>query len=64
MQTDLRLCWSHIPHCWKYHALAQIIFLSDCSGQQEFSFDDNVLLMLDAEEPETWSETSDKKVGP
>ena len=23
MQADLRLCWSHIPHCWKSHALAQ-----------------------------------------
>ena len=23
--ADLRLCWSHIPHCWKSHALAQII---------------------------------------
>ena len=21
-QGDLRLCWSHIPHCWKSHALA------------------------------------------
>ena len=25
MQADLRLCWSHIPHCWKPHALAHII---------------------------------------
>ena len=23
-QVDLRLCWSHIPHCLKSHALAQI----------------------------------------
>ena len=23
-QADLRLCWSHIPHCWKSHALAHI----------------------------------------
>ena len=22
-QADLRLCWSHILHCWKSHALAQ-----------------------------------------
>ena len=22
-QADLRLCWSHISHCWKSHALAQ-----------------------------------------
>ena len=22
--TDLRLCWSHIPHCWKSYAAAQI----------------------------------------
>ena len=25
-QADLRLCWSHIPYCWKSHALAQIIY--------------------------------------
>ena len=24
-QADLRLCWSHIPHCWKSHALAQML---------------------------------------
>ena len=24
-QADLRLCWSHIPHCWKFHALAQLL---------------------------------------
>ena len=23
-QADLRLCGSHIPHCWKSHALAQL----------------------------------------
>ena len=23
-QADLRLCWSHIPHCWKSHALAHL----------------------------------------
>ena len=23
-EAGLRLCWSHIPHCWKSHALAQI----------------------------------------
>ena len=24
-QANLSLCWSHIPHCWKSHALAQIL---------------------------------------
>ena len=24
-QANLRLCWSHIPYCWKSHALAHII---------------------------------------
>ena len=24
-QAGLRLCWSHIPNCWKSHALAQLI---------------------------------------
>ena len=23
-QADLRLCWSHIPHCWKSHVATQI----------------------------------------
>ena len=23
-QADLRLCWSHIPHCWKSHVMAQL----------------------------------------
>ena len=23
MQADLRLCWLHLPHCWKSHATAQ-----------------------------------------
>ena len=25
-QADLRLCWSHIPHCWQSHAAAQMIY--------------------------------------
>ena len=25
-QADLRLCWSHIPHCWKSHTTAHISF--------------------------------------
>ena len=24
-QADLSLCWSHIPNCWKSHALAQMV---------------------------------------
>ena len=24
MQADLRVCWSHIPYCWKSHVTAQI----------------------------------------
>ena len=23
-QAELRFCWSHIPHCWKSHAAAQL----------------------------------------
>ena len=26
-QADLSLCWSHIPHCWKSHALALFAFI-------------------------------------
>ena len=25
-QAGLRLCWSHIQHCWKSHALAQLFY--------------------------------------
>ena len=25
-QAGPRLCWSHIPHCWKFHALVHIPF--------------------------------------
>ena len=27
-QADLRLCWSHITHCWKSHVAAHVLF--DC----------------------------------
>ena len=27
-QADLRLCWSHKPHCWKYHFAAHILYKS------------------------------------
>ena len=27
-QADLRLCWSHIPYCWKSRALAHISIAS------------------------------------
>ena len=36
-QADLRLCWSHIPHCWKSHALAQILSKALESFFQHFS---------------------------
>ena len=25
-QADPRLCWSHIPHCWKSHVAAQLFY--------------------------------------
>ena len=27
--ADLRLCWSHIPHCWKSDVAAHIVYLSE-----------------------------------
>ena len=27
-QAGLSICWSHIPHCWKSHAPAQIYFMA------------------------------------
>ena len=35
--ADLSLCWSHIPHCWKSHVVAQLCVL------QQF-FQDYVLI--------------------
>ena len=26
--ADLRLCWSHLLHCWKSHTTTQVIYLS------------------------------------
>ena len=37
-QADLRLCWSHIPHCWKSHFAAQ--FNDDVSRGQSMNFMD------------------------
>ena len=31
-QADLRLWWSHIPHCWKFHATAHLLFPSIWPG--------------------------------
>ena len=28
MQAGLSLCWSHIPHCWKFHVAAHICFVT------------------------------------
>ena len=27
MQADLRHCWSHIPHCWKSHVTAHMLYV-------------------------------------
>ena len=39
-QAGLRLCWSHIPNCWKSHALAHFFSKSirSSSGQAIFNF--------------------------
>ena len=28
-QADLRLCWSHIPHFWKFHVVAHLMSVND-----------------------------------
>ena len=45
MQADLRLCWSHIPHCWKSHAMAQISTVKYvfCERNSSHSFSSIVL---------------------
>ena len=45
MQADLRLCWLHIPHCWKSHGAAQIVKTQvDCHIMGHFSSNCNVCL--------------------
>ena len=39
-QADLRLCWSHIPHCWKSHVAAHI-----SSQSQALHFDRSAVLL-------------------
>ena len=34
MQAGLRLCWSHIPHCWKSHFAAHLC-VADWMGVKE-----------------------------
>ena len=29
-QAGLSHCWSHIPHCWKSHAMDQLYFVVHC----------------------------------
>ena len=31
-QADRRLCWSHIPHCWKTHVADQVKQSASCSS--------------------------------
>ena len=42
MQADLRLCLSHIAHCWKSHVTAHFIIgesFQDYSSIQDFEAD-------------------------
>ena len=48
MQADLRLCWLHLPYCWKSHALAHdtlIVFLKEF-----FEKKDNLLCKVSVED--------------
>ena len=38
MQADLRLCWSHIRHCWKSHVTAQIYYILSKPRTQSRTF--------------------------
>ena len=38
-QADLRLCWSHKPHCWKSHATAHMLCLLKEPSQWDGSFE-------------------------
>ena len=38
-QADLRLCWLHIPHCWKSHALAQLYLEIHQTGIRDLNVD-------------------------
>ena len=38
MQAELRLCWSHIPHCWKSRVKAQIYYIISRHRTQSRTF--------------------------
>ena len=42
-QADLRYCWSHIPHCWKSHALAHFWVQSVILARKLSSIDVSVM---------------------
>ena len=42
-QADLRLCWSHIPHCWKSHVTAQLFISRFISFSQTLINSCNIL---------------------
>ena len=48
-QADLRLCWLHIPHCWKSHVTAHIF--SESADNSEIieavkTYEDMLLFMF------------------
>ena len=38
-QAGLSLCWSHIPHCWKSHATAQMMSVPKHSWNAQADLD-------------------------
>ena len=36
MQADLRLCWSHIPLCWKSHVAAHLCKFGKGHYEEQF----------------------------
>ena len=46
-QAGLSLCWSHIPNCWKSHALAQILSLRRNSNIRSLSITDAFIKLAD-----------------
>ena len=53
-QADLRLCWSHIPYCWKSHVTAQILVRLPLNEQADLGLHNNVnLIKFILAEPES-----------
>ena len=45
-QVGLRLCWSHIPHCWKAHAAAHLFWIGSVVWVEVLFWDIHIFTLV------------------